>query len=127
MKEIPVNLDGLKKEDVFSVASALLYSLKDYPQYSTISELFYILDYDNFIKLIKYYGGTTLRIPSSDEINETLKLLLLYQYREVEELSWEESLKKSGIPSEESRSCRTKLNRLKSMIDSQEVGGRSYD
>lgn len=127
MKELPVNLDRLKKEDVFSVASALLYSLKDSPQYSTISELFYILDYDNFIKLIKYYGGTTIRVPSSEEISQTLKLLLLYQYREVENLSWEESLKKSDISQEESRSCRTKLNHLKSILNLQEIGGRSYD
>lgn len=127
MKEIPINLDGLSREDVFAVATALLYSLKDHPQYSIVSELFYILDYDNFIRLIKYFGGCEIRIPSSEEINNTLKLLLLYQYREVEEFSWEDSLKKAGIPESDSRSARTKLNSLIRILKSQEVGGRNYE
>lgn len=127
MKEIPVNLDGLNREDVFAVATALLYSLKDSPQYSIVSELFYILDYDNFIRLIKYFGGSEIRIPSSEEINSILKLLLLYQYREVEEFSWEDSLRKAGISQDESRSARTKLNSLINILKSQDIGRRSYE
>lgn len=127
MQEIPVNLNGLEKEDVFSVASALLYSLRNTPKYSTISELFYILDYDNFIKLIKYYGGETVRIPSISEISETLRLLVLYQCRVVEEMSWEESLKKAGIDEENSMTYRAKLDYVRRLLDKLEIGGRHYD
>lgn len=127
MKEIPVNLDNLKREDVFSVSSALLYSLKDIPQYSIVSELFYILDYENFLKLIKYYGGETVRIPSSEEIYSTMKILLLYQYREVEKLAWEDCLKKAEIPQEESKKYSTSLRHFKSLLKSHEIGKRKYE
>lgn len=127
MKDIPINLDKLKREDLFSVATALLYLLRGTPQYSTMSELFYILDYDNFIKIIKYFGGQVIRIPSSEEISDTLKILLLYQYREVEELDWKESLAKAGIPESESRSARGKVTHLRKILNSQEIGGRKYE
>lgn len=127
MKDIPVNLDRLKREDIFSVATALLYTLKDTPQYSIMSELFYILDYENFIKLIKYFGGRTIKVPSSEEISEMLKVLLLYQYREVEEYKWSECLKMAGISEEESRVYRGRLNFLIRLLKSQELSGRSYE
>lgn len=126
MKEIPINLDNLQKEDLYSVATALLYTLKDTPQYSTMSELFYILDYPNFIKLIKYYGGQEIRVPTHEEINEMLTVLLLYQYREVEELSWDECLKKVNADPDQSKSLRGKVNALLSLLKSQDVGGRDY-
>lgn len=126
MKEIPINLDNLQKEDLYSVATALLYTLKDTPQYSTMSELFYILDYPNFIKLIKYYGGQEIRVPTHEEINEMLTVLLLYQYREVEELSWDECLKKVNADPDQSKSLRGKVNALSSLLKSQDVGGRDY-
>lgn len=126
MKEIPINLDNLQKEDLYSVATALLYTLKDTPQYSTMSELFYILDYPNFIKLIKYYGGQEIRVPTHEEINEMLTVLLLYQYREVEELSWDECLKKVNAGPDQSKSLRGKVNALLSLLKSQDVGGRDY-
>lgn len=127
MKNIPINLDRLSKEDIFSVATALLYTLKETPQYSTMSELFYILDYDNFLKLIKYFGGETIRIPSDKEVSETLKLLLLYQYREIEGLSWEESMSKSGIPKGESSSVKGKLVVLSKLLKELDLGKRTYE
>lgn len=127
MKEIPINLDNLQKEDLYSVATALLYTLKDTPQYSTMSELFYILDYPNFIKLIKYYGGQEIRVPTHEEINEMLTVLLLYQYREVEELPWDECLKKVNADPDQSKSLRGKVNALVALLKDQDVGGRNYD
>lgn len=127
MKEIPMSLEGLEKEDVYSVATALLYSLKDNPKYSVVSELFYILDYKNFLNLIKFFGGTEIRIPSADEISEMLRLLLLYQYRKVDELSWEESLARSGISYEDSNSARAKLTQLEKVLKSHDVGRRDYE
>lgn len=127
MNELPISLSGLEKEDVFSVATALLYTLKDTPEYSVVSELFYILDYDNFIKLIRYFGGLEIRIPSSAEISELLKVLLLYQYRNVEELPWKEALSKADITEDESCLYRAKLIALSKILKSHNIGKRSYD
>lgn len=122
-----LNLNRLNKEDALSISSSLLYSLKGYPQYSVVSELSYLLDYDSFIKMITYYGGMTIRIPSAEEVNDMLKVLLLYQYYEVENYSWDKSLRKIEASPEESRSYKNKLIQLKKVLKDQEVGGRYYD
>ena len=122
-----VNLDNISKEDALSIASSLLYSLKGYPQYSIVSELSYLLDYENFIKLVTYYGGMTIRIPSTEEVNETLKVLLLYQYYEVEEMPWLAALKKAGYTEEDTTTAKNKLFYLKKALSDQEIGGRNYE
>ena len=122
-----LNLNRLNKEDALSISSSLLYSLKGYPQYSVVSELSYLLDYDSFIKMITYYGGMTIRIPSAKEVNDMLKVLLLYQYYEVENYSWDKSLRKIEASPEESSSYKNKLIQLKKVLKDQEVGGRYYD
>lgn len=127
MKELPISLNGLEKEDVFSVATALLYSLKDNPKYSVVSELFYILDYHNFLRLVKYFGGLEIRIPSTEEISDLLKVLLLYQYRKVDELPWDKALVKSGFLLSESASARVKLTQLEKNLQEQDLGRRNYD
>lgn len=127
VKEIPVNLNGLEREDVFAVASALLFSLKDTPKYSVISELFYILDYENFLRLIKYFGGMTLKIPTTEEISETMRVLLLYQYTEVEEMDWQEAMSRAGVDLSLSYSMKNKVVALKRLLKKLDVGGRHYD
>ena len=127
MSMIPINLDNLKREDACSVATALLYSLRGTPQYSVISELFYILDYDNFIRFIRYFGGMEIRVPSSEELLDNMRSLLLYQYRIIDELEWSEALSKAGYSESESSSAKMKLNHLIKLLESQEVGGREYN
>lgn len=126
MKDLPLDLNYLNSSDLYSVASSLLYSLKDTPKYSIISELFYLLDYDSFIKLIKYYGGKIIRIPSSDEISDLLKILLVYQYYEAEGQDWKVSLKKAGYDESQTNQVRAKLAHLKNILEEQKLGGRDY-
>lgn len=121
-----VNFNELNRQDIYSVATALLYMLKDNPKYKSISELFYLTDYDSFIRLIKYFGGQTIQIPTFEELDEVLRMLLVYQYSEVEELPWKEVLDKTGIPAEESLSVRSKLIALKKFLGEYKIGGRGY-
>lgn len=125
--DMPTDLDNLRKEDLLSVASALLYSLKDSPRYSTISELFYLLDYQSFMNLIKYFGGKTIRVPTSSEISECLKLLLLYQYYIVEEREWKDCLSLVGVKEKDSVVARNRLIALKEYLKSHRVESRSYE
>jgi hypothetical protein len=127
MDNFIINLNRISKEDTLSIATSLLYSLRGFPQYSITSELSYLLDYDSFIKLITYYGGMTIRIPSIDEINDIIKILLLYQYYTVEGIDWKDALEKSGFKQEESRSAQVKLTNLKKLLSEQEIGGRFYE
>jgi len=121
------DLDRLSKRDTYSIATALLYLLKNSHKYEITSELFYLLDKDSFLNLIKYYGGKTIRIPSSDEISNVLKVILLFQYYKIEEMSWEDSLQMAGYDESESLSARSKLIRLERLLKTTNHDRKDYE
>ena len=71
----------------------VLFKIKDIPEYSTLSELSFVLDKDNFLNLCEYFGGLTIKIPTLDELQSIVYSLMLYQYINVEGKSLEEALK----------------------------------
>ena len=90
--EIKEALANLNKTDVYSLLLFTLYKLKDVPQYASLSELSYILDGDSLSKLISYYGGMTIKIPTLHEMKLLNQALLLYQYVNLEDGNLEETL-----------------------------------
>lgn len=78
------SINALSEKDTYSLILFILFKLKDLPEYSSISELIYILDKKNFLSLCEYFGGQTIRIPTFDELKETLAVLRLYELVEVE-------------------------------------------
>ena len=72
-------LEQLDKKDIYSLILFILYKLKETPEYATLSELIYILDNENFIKLINYYGGKTIKIPTLSELSNVLNALIVYE------------------------------------------------
>ena len=86
-------LNSLNKTDVYSLMLFTLYKMQDLPEYSTLSELCYILDGDNLTKFLSYYGGLTIKIPTLKEMRLILQTLLLYQYVNLEEGDFDEALK----------------------------------
>ena len=61
------DLTTLKEPDLYSLSMFTLYKLVDIPEYSSISELSYILDKTNLLKLCEYFGGTTIKIPTLND------------------------------------------------------------
>lgn len=126
-----MNLDKdlykLTQPDVYSLICELLYVLKDNPKYSIISELAFILERESFIKFIKYFGGMTITVPTSEEFKEVIKLLLLYQAVEVDKLPWRKALDDAGFDIEQSRSAQRKLALLKKALNDYRLGDRCYD
>lgn len=86
-------LDSLNKTDVYSLLLFTLYKMHDKPEYTALSELCYILDGDNLSKLLSYYGGMTIKIPTLREMRLMLQALLLFQYVNLEKGTFEEGLK----------------------------------
>lgn len=86
-------LNSLNKTDVYSLMLFTLYKMQDLPEYSTLSELCYILDGDNLTKFLSYYGGLTIKVPTLKEMRLILQTLLLYQYVNLEEGDFDEALK----------------------------------
>lgn len=124
---IDLDLDKLSQPEVYSLICESLYSLKENPKYSIISELAFILDKNSFMKFVKYFGGMTITIPTMEEFKETISLLLLYQAVEVDRLSWRKALEVAGFSLEQSRSVQRKLAILKKSINSYKAGKRYYD
>lgn len=111
------NVSFLDKQDTYSVALLLLYASSDNPRFSTLNELIYILDYDSFMKFMKYFEGQTIQVPTMKEMTNSLRLLMLFQYSKVDKMSWHEALKLSGFSPDESYSAKHKLDRLCSQLD----------
>lgn len=115
-------LDNLSRPDTYAVVCEFLYNLKEDPKYSPMSELAYLLDKDSFVKLIKYFGGTEIKIPTAEEFKETLRVIMLYQHFKVENLSWAESLEKSGISKPETRKYQYALIKFEEDLRRIQVG-----
>ena len=67
--------------------------MNEVPEYSTLSELCYVLDGDNLSKFLRYFGGMTIKVPTLREMRLLLQGLLLYQYVNIEEGEYNEALK----------------------------------
>lgn len=80
MKRITKDLNLLKENDILNIILYGLYKLTNEPQYAAISELAYTLDKDNLMKLCSTFGGTTIKVPTLNELETLTKALLMIQY-----------------------------------------------
>lgn len=117
-----ININDLSVEDTYSTALMLLFIFSKNDRYSTLSELAYILDHDNFMKFIKYYEGQTITIPSQEEITKSLRVLMLYQYYVIEQRGWKESLTKSGFSEDETYTAQRLLTSFKKSVEDYKIG-----
>lgn len=70
---------SLKENDVYSMVMFALYKMRDNPDFLPISELMYTVDHENFLRLIETFGGTTIRIPTIEEVETVTFALLIFQ------------------------------------------------
>lgn len=78
------NLNDLHLSDIYSLMLFIMYKLQDVPDYATLSELCYLLDGPNLTRLLTYFAGRDLHIPSATEFANMSKAMLLYQYINIE-------------------------------------------
>ena len=114
---IKEDLAKLNEIDTYSLILFVLYRLKNIPEYSSISELAYVLDKDNLLKLCEYFGGLTIRIPTIEEIEEIVHSLLLYQYIDIEHISFEEALNLVGENSNDIRTVKKNYRKIKQLLE----------
>ena len=112
------DLKSLKQTDVYSLVLFSLYQLKDIPEYATLSELAYVLNKDNLMKLLDYFGGTTITIPTKRELQIVINALLVYQSVKVEKTSLAFALSKiSGVDRLQLKEIKSLYNRLCEVLD----------
>lgn len=81
---IKQNLNSLHLSDIYSLMLFIMYKLQDVPDYATLSELCYLLDGANLTRLLTYFAGKTLQVPTAEEFANMSKALLLYQYVNID-------------------------------------------
>lgn len=109
-------LDNLKMTDTFSLILFVLYKIRDIEEYSTISELAYILDKDALLNLCEYFGGISIRIPTIEELESIINSLLLYQYINLDGYTYNEAVEKIGFDSFQKRKIKKDYNRVCSIL-----------
>lgn len=109
-------LDNLKMPDTFSLILFVLYKIRDVEEYSTISELAYILDKEALLNLCEYFGGVTIRVPTVEELNSIVNSLLLYQYINIDGYSYNEAINKIGFDSFQLRQVKKDYNKICSIL-----------
>lgn len=81
---IKANLNNLHLSDIYSLMLFIIYKLQDVPEYAVLSELCYLLDGNNLTRLLTYFAGKTIKIPTEEEFTTMANALLLYQYINVD-------------------------------------------
>ena len=87
------DLSRFSQSDIYSIVCELLYKIKEDETYSVMSELAYILEKNSFIKFMQYFGGTTITVPTLIDFKQTIKIMQLYHYFNIENLPWKEGFK----------------------------------
>ena len=111
-RETKEKLNGLHEEDVYSRALFALFVLSGDPEYSSLSELAYLLDSKGLLNLVEYYGGTTLRIPTMAQLKTIIQSQLLYTYVNVEGMDYDKAVKlldTTTCPLNDIKECYTRL------------------
>lgn len=115
-KKQVIDLHDLKEKDIYSLSMFTLYKLAALPKYSIISELPYLLDEANLLKLCKYFGGKTIKIPTIEELMLTMKTLILYQAFVVDGKTWVESLQGAGYQLGDSKKADRALHQFEALL-----------
>lgn len=122
---IKEELQKLHEPDIWSLLLFVLFKIKDVPEYSGISELAYILDRKNLLKLCEYFGGTTITIPTIEELETLVYGLLLYQYINIESISEEDAIVMISREGLNIKNVRTAYSKIKDTLQNYELTARS--
>lgn len=91
--KIENEIGKLKEQDIYSIVLFSLCQLIDVPEYTVISELPFVLDRENMLRLCEYFGGMTIRIPTTLELERLIYALLLYQKVNLEGMDIDEVIR----------------------------------
>lgn len=111
-RETREKLNSMKMTDVYSLILFALFKLKDVPEYSSLSELGYVLDGQSLFNFLEYFGGQTIKVPTMEEFRVMIEALLLYQYVNIEGIEYNQALKlmeNAKSPLSDIKTCYAKI------------------
>ena len=90
--KIKTELEKLTASDIYSLLLFALYKSNEIPEYSSLSQLAYILNREDLLTLCEVFGGTTITIPTIDELEKLLNALLIFQLVDIEKQDYDATL-----------------------------------
>ena len=120
-------LEKLTKPDLMSFMLFALYKIKDIPRYSAISELAYVLDMNNLLKLCEYFGGTTIQIPTIIELECMIRAFLLYQYVDIGGMPYNDALKLLKYETNDFATIKKEYLQIKDVLDQYKISPRGQN
>ena len=125
-KTVSEIVSKMADRDVYAVMCSYLYDLSNDPKYATLSELCYLLDIDSLMKLLKYFSGQVIKIPTKEEVSDAIKILTLMQYYDIEKRPWKEAVELSGFGTSHGKKAHNDLDRLHETLKKCKFGNRTY-
>lgn len=122
MSRVKNELLNIKELDIYSLILFALFKLRDIPDYLALSELVFLMDKKELLKLCEYFGGMTIQIPTIQELESIVYSLLLYQYINVENMSYEDAIKLIGPESKELRQIKSDYQKLSTILEQYSFG-----
>lgn len=120
-------IHNLKETDTWSFLLFALFKTRELPELSPLSELVYILDKSNLLKLCSIFGGTTIKIPTIGELEELIYSLLLYQMIDLEKVPYEEAINKLNINELSLKSIKTNYLKMRELLKDYELSARGKE
>lgn len=114
--KIKTELEKLKTNDIYSLLMFVLFKVKDIPEYSTLSELCYILDKDDFLKLCEYFGGMTIKIPKIEDVEYLIYSLLMYQQIDIDGENYDSVIESMSNKSIDTKKIKNNYTVLKEVL-----------
>lgn len=76
----------------FAYLLELMRPLNDVDEYALLPELFATIGYENLLKLCKYAGGELIKIPTLNELSDSLYALQLFYDIDIKHIKSESSI-----------------------------------
>ncbi len=100
MSKTDENLETLRYEDIFSLVLFALYRLRDDQQFSTLSEMAYIMDKQTLLNFLEYFGGSNIKVPTLADLRLMVNALLIYEMVDLRGHRFDESIKLLNLETE---------------------------
>ena len=107
MNNIKEKLNKLKEPDLYSLMLFVLYKLHNIPEYSTLSNLSFLLEKDHLLKMCDLFGGTTIYITTITELEEIIYALSLFYQVNVNKKQYNKVIEEMKIDSSRLRKVKT--------------------
>lgn len=121
---IKSELKKLKTIDIWSLMLFVLYNFQKIPEYSTLSELAYVLDQRQLLKFCEYFGGQTIKVPTINQLEETIYAMLLYQYIDIEKVTECEAIELLKVDKSKEKSIKSCYKTLKTVLNDYSISSR---